>query len=207
MQRLLTVGCDGALPVAQASDLKALSGALVERKLATGTAIISQGEIGDDFYIIKSGSVSVSTQEQGEVATLSDGAFFGEMALLSDEPRAATITALTTVLCLVLERATFTKLLGPLRALLDATAEKRADAITKKSTARWYVSLVDAAYLRRPGQASAMGSAYSETVREVRGRYIRYGWAFVMGHTRHTRHTRYTRYTRYTRHKRYIRCR
>ena len=51
-----------------------------------------------------------------------------QMALLNDEPRQATVSAESKVVCLVLERQSFTQLLGPLRALLDRTAQSRASA-------------------------------------------------------------------------------
>ena len=51
------------------------------------------------------------------------------MALLHDEPRAATVVAVEQLVCLSLERQTFTRLLGPLRELLDTTAERRGKQI------------------------------------------------------------------------------
>ena len=76
-----------------------------------GTTIIHEGEIGDCMYLIKSGEVGVYTilieeqdsspaetdQEQLHLATLNAGDFFGEQALITNEPRNATIIALTDV--------------------------------------------------------------------------------------------------------------
>ena len=50
-----------------------------------------------------------------DLATLAEGDFFGEMALLRAEPRAATVTAAGHLKCLTLARITFTRLLGPLQ--------------------------------------------------------------------------------------------
>ena len=76
-----------------------------------GTTIITEGEIGDAMYVIKSGQVGVYTtlvEEQGvsviqtdqerlHLATLQEGDFFGEQALITRELRSATIIALTDV--------------------------------------------------------------------------------------------------------------
>jgi cAMP-dependent protein kinase regulator len=76
-----------------------------------GSTIITEGEIGDAMYVIKSGQVGVYTtlvEEQGvsviqtdqerlHLATLQAGDFFGEQALITREPRSATIIALTDV--------------------------------------------------------------------------------------------------------------
>jgi CRP-like cAMP-binding protein/rhodanese-related sulfurtransferase len=76
---------------------------LEERKYNPGEDIITQGEEGDFYYIIKSGHVSVLKQEHGEepkkVAILSEYEGFGEEALITGAPRSATVRALeeTTV--------------------------------------------------------------------------------------------------------------
>jgi CRP-like cAMP-binding protein len=76
-----------------------------------GTTIITEGEIGDSMYVIKSGQVGVYTtlmegdgvsviktdQERLHLATLKEGDFFGEQALITREPRSATIVSLTDV--------------------------------------------------------------------------------------------------------------
>ncbi len=65
------------------------------------------------FYIIKSGEAGV-TQGGKEVNRLFKADFFGERALLANEPRGATVTAIQVTDCLALDRNTFTELLGPL---------------------------------------------------------------------------------------------
>ena len=71
------------------------------------------------------GAVMISTKQHGELANLGPGDFFGEMALLNDEPRSATVEATTNCSFLLMDRKTFTRLLGPLRQLLDAIADGR----------------------------------------------------------------------------------
>lgn len=70
---------------------------LGERKYSPGENIIVQGEKGDVYYIIKSGSVAVYKKMLGEepekVATLHEGQGFGEEALITGTPRSATVQA------------------------------------------------------------------------------------------------------------------
>ena len=87
-----------------------------------GDYIIRQGDIGDTFYIIQEGEVKVTIKEpeSGEIKTIRNmgkGSFFGEKALLSEDRRTANVIATTPVSCLVLERADFTNLLGPLEEI------------------------------------------------------------------------------------------
>ncbi len=78
--------------------------------------IVSEGELGDCFYIIRSGHVRVVRQDQesGEELVLSElgpGEGFGEMALVIDQPRSATVKAINQVDTLVLNRDDFTILM------------------------------------------------------------------------------------------------
>lgn len=84
---------------------------LTPMNVTEGVAIVTEGEMGDTMYLIKSGEVGIYTtlvesegvsviktdQEQLHLATLKEGDFFGEQALITKEPRSATVIALTNV--------------------------------------------------------------------------------------------------------------
>lgn len=72
-----------------------------------GQVVFAEGDAGDALYIIITGVVSVSADDMGEqkaVAELTDGAFFGEMAVITNQPRSATVTASGQVACLRIPR-------------------------------------------------------------------------------------------------------
>ena len=76
------------------SDLTDIAQKMIREDFAPGQPIITQGEVGDKFYVIAEGEVNVVVESQGgtrAVAKLKEGSFFGEVALLRNEPRNATI--------------------------------------------------------------------------------------------------------------------
>ena len=82
-----------------------------------GTVLTRVGAAGDSFFLIIDGRVSVETPV-GLGDPLQAGDFFGEMSLIDGEPRSATITALTDVRLLVVDRAHFWGLLDEAPDLL-----------------------------------------------------------------------------------------
>lgn len=94
--------------------------------------VIRQGDAGDFLYMIKSGSVVItkeSVRTSTELARLSAGQSFGELALLSNAPRAATITALEKLCVYTIDKATFNSVLGD---LAEAEIESMGIEILKK---------------------------------------------------------------------------
>jgi len=91
-----------------------------------GEAVFRQGEEGDRLYFILRGRVEIEREEGGQkksIAELGDGEVFGEMALLIDEPRTATVRAVSDVRVLVLLRSDFRELLKESPVLQDAARE------------------------------------------------------------------------------------
>jgi cAMP-dependent protein kinase regulator len=74
-----------------------------------GTSVVRQGDPGDDFFIIVEGHAVVTKQDRTdgdpvEVGRLGPSDYFGEIALLLDQPRAATVTAIGVLKCVKLDR-------------------------------------------------------------------------------------------------------
>jgi MFS family permease len=86
--------------------LERLSWNLIPTDVRAGTVVIAQGDPGDRFYILVEGRAEV-TASGTSVATLGPGDYFGEIALLRDVPRTATVTALDDLRMLALEREEF----------------------------------------------------------------------------------------------------
>ncbi len=104
-----------------------LCDALQPASYAAGDAIVRQGDAGHDFFVIESGTADVLVAGAGgdevRVSAVARGDYFGELALLRDAPRAATVRATSAVRCLSLSKADFVRLLGPAMALLQRSEE------------------------------------------------------------------------------------
>ena len=94
--------------------LLTISDALHEENFEDSQAVLTEGEAGDKFFLIKDGSV-VCTKRQSDgnvkqVKRLTNGQYFGELALLTDKPRQATVTAEGPLSCLSIDGKTFNRL-------------------------------------------------------------------------------------------------
>jgi MFS family permease len=89
-----------------APQLERLARALVEVRVEPGVAVFEEADLGDHFYVIAEGRAEVEIGDE-RVRTLEAGDFFGEIALLRDVPRTATVRALTPIRLLALDRETF----------------------------------------------------------------------------------------------------
>ncbi|MCP4250450.1 MAG: cyclic nucleotide-binding domain-containing protein [bacterium] len=113
-------------------DIRGRMQSVSERAFEKGEFVFRQGEIGDRIYIVKTGEVEVIREQppRGEVvlARLGRGEYFGEMALLTDAPRNASVRAATELITLAIDRADFHRLFASIPAFqdsIDAVIEQR----------------------------------------------------------------------------------
>jgi NADH dehydrogenase len=95
---------------------------IVRQHLEAGEVVFNQGDLGDNVYVIQSGECDVLREGDGQqnlIATLGPGDYFGEMALLNDVSRNATIRARTTMDVLVVSKNDFEALRSSIPAFGD----------------------------------------------------------------------------------------
>jgi small-conductance mechanosensitive channel/CRP-like cAMP-binding protein len=126
-------------------EMNRLVGRAKLQQFARGENLCRQGEAGDSFYVIREGRVAVSMSGADgrviPVAQLGSGAFFGEMSLLTGEPRSGTVSAETDVEVLCVAKQDFAGLLqgdaslaGKLAAVLEKRAAERRTLMSASTT-------------------------------------------------------------------------
>ena len=94
------------------SDLKQVAAIAQEETFSDGTALTREGDVGDVMFMVISGEVRVITGQKGiEIARRKAGEYVGEMALISREPRIATLIAVGNVRTLCIDQKSFESLL------------------------------------------------------------------------------------------------
>jgi CRP-like cAMP-binding protein len=151
-------------------DLARLAGELEEMRFTPGQAIVHQGDRPDGFYVIKHGraavlaggpAASVPGDGAGEqpLMTLGPGEIFGEMALLTDSPRTATVVAETDLTVWRLSRPRFEALLdherGIARSIERSLSHRLAAMNLETGALRTFSHRLTAAALGRLSPAAA----------------------------------------------------
>ncbi|RCI13367.1 hypothetical protein L249_1017 [Ophiocordyceps polyrhachis-furcata BCC 54312] len=99
-----------------------IADALETKKFAPGEVIIKEGDPGHDFFLLESGEAAAYKGDtSNQVRQYKKGDFFGELALLNDAPRAASVAASTDVKVATLGKSAFQRLLGPVEGILRRT--------------------------------------------------------------------------------------
>jgi uncharacterized protein YhbP (UPF0306 family) len=96
-------------------DLATVAGKLQTVKVDSGTVVVRQGAPADKFFIIVDGEVDILREDDGEertINTLGQGDYFGEVAILRDSPRIASVRANSPTTLLTMDRDTFRTLVA-----------------------------------------------------------------------------------------------
>ena len=112
-------------------ELRRIAALVDEIEAPKGKTLVREGDHGAEFFVVVEGSATV-TRHGREVATIGPGSFFGELALLDEGPRAATVTADTDMQLLVLSSNAFSAVLYDMpsvsRGILRGMAERLRSA-------------------------------------------------------------------------------
>jgi len=125
-----------------------IADALVSKVHEDGEPVVRQGDMGDTFFFVEDGVAVVTKTERTEdgqsreveVNRLTKGDYFGELSLLRREPRAATVSAVSRadgsapkLKVAALDANAFTRLLGPLREIMERNAGQAYGALPRMS--------------------------------------------------------------------------
>ncbi|HLC21269.1 MAG TPA: FAD-dependent oxidoreductase [Candidatus Methylomirabilis sp.] len=144
LDRKLRVATDWFLDMTLPMDIVQLkitrSASISQEHFEPGETIFRQGDWGDRVYVIVKGEVEVVREEPGKgeivLRKQGPGEYFGEIALISNAPRTATVRTLTGVDALTIERGAFIALLAhlpPLRKIFEQVMQERLE----RTTERW----------------------------------------------------------------------
>lgn len=136
-------------------EMQAVLPYIKERIFNAGSVIFRQGDAGDNFYLVEDGKLEVVQEDAHgkKLAELGPGNSFGEMALISKEPRNATVRVISKAITLAISKEDFDKLLETSQLLKNAVAKL---------------------YVRRVEQRYAGGSAETEALKwsKIAGAHI-----------------------------------
>ncbi len=136
---------------------KKLSESFVVETFEADDVIVRQGDKGTTFYILKEGNTKVVIGDQ-VMGQLQAGSYFGEMALLNDEVRAASVIATERSICFTIDRDMFNSILGSLKDIIERDTASRITTI-KKSNENFDVSTIDTSILLKDLETiGALGS-------------------------------------------------
>jgi small-conductance mechanosensitive channel/CRP-like cAMP-binding protein len=129
----------GLLTALSKAERNKLAAGVAERRYAAGERVVRQGDRGSEFFIVVSGKVRVTVRREdgraAEIGTFGPGFFFGEMALLTGEPRRATVTATEDTDVVVIGKDEFREIIAAhpkIAVKLSAAVEKRRADVEKE---------------------------------------------------------------------------
>ncbi|XP_051932659.1 cAMP-dependent protein kinase type II-alpha regulatory subunit-like isoform X2 [Hippocampus zosterae] len=133
------VECVPLLKSLELSERMRIVDVLGARCFKDGERIIAQGDTADCFYIVESGQVRIMIKSKTkvgqqddaeiEVARCSRGQYFGELALVTNKPRAASVYAIGETKCLEIDIQAFERLLGPCKEIMKRNISQYEDQL------------------------------------------------------------------------------
>ncbi len=115
-------------------ELSQICDAVKTRYYNAGDKIINENDDGDDFFILVEGKAFAEKKISGKIEKVkeySTGDYFGELALIKNEPRAASVIASSKCTLISLDRKSFKRLLGPIENILKRSADSYIKNINK----------------------------------------------------------------------------
>ena len=113
-------------------DLAAVAQQSDEISVAAGRVLAREGDLGEEFFVIEAGTAEV-TRGGAPVAKLGPGDFFGEIALIREERRTATVTATSPMVLIVMTGSSFRSLDRSIPSLREAVSKALAERRTPVS--------------------------------------------------------------------------
>lgn len=110
---------------------------LEKREYKSGEIIFSQGDTGDDAFIVESGQIEIARGNgtaELVIATIEENGMFGEMALIDDSPRMATARAMRKTTCIVIPKRAFSKLLRDSHPVLHVVLNTMMRRVREKAS-------------------------------------------------------------------------
>jgi CRP-like cAMP-binding protein len=107
-------------------DLAAVAQQTDEISVAAGRVLAREGDLGQEFFVIESGTAEV-TRGGAPVAKLGAGDFFGEIALIREDRRTATVTATSPMVLIVMKGSSFRSLDSSIPELREAVSKALAE--------------------------------------------------------------------------------
>ena len=159
--RVQVLGAIGLFDVLHGTEREAFAHTMRRLPFAADDVVFRKGQPADSLYVLASGTVKiVDEDEEGERTTLAElhaPAYFGEMGLLTGQPRGATVVAADDVLCYRLDKAGVDDVMKARPGIADALAQVLAQRQAEND-----------AKLRAAGALARQGGAAHELVRRIR---------------------------------------
>jgi len=151
--------------------LQRLQDLLSEESFKANDVIIRAGDVAKNLYIISEGRVKVTSKDDKVLMDMGSGQYFGERALLTSEPRAANVIALTAVKTLFISKDAFEEVLGPLQEIIDADRQWREQIAQQKQLLQEAEGLAGAAITNFKLEAvSCVAEPVQYTIAFLKGR-------------------------------------